>query len=249
MKIQHLFEDIAPDMEKKFGRVLFGDWQKQHGFRTEKERDTEYEKQIFHYMDSWFKGAHYLEEVQDAMIELSKLKDDYPTLLKPTQRENTKYLYRGVRMNKLEGEMARNIWDSDISHDKKYKDHELPVLDVKRRDKSDLRDIKHMWSDDWIEKQFNKYILYKSKEPILYQSRQTAESWTLSMKSAIDVLVNHFAVRPYDVIVFEAEVPTEERLFSIKFTNKMYSRQKQYEIIRVSDKPIKAQVYRIEKRY
>ena len=44
------------------------------------------------------------------------------------------------------------------------------------------------------------------------------------------------------MFIYEAEVPEEQRLFKLRFTNKIFD-YKESEVIRLSSKPIQANIY------
>ena len=226
MRYRDLIENITPDLENKFGRVLFGDWQYKNGIRPDHEKDTEYEEQIFQDINDWYNGGQFTIDSQRAMIELSKLKDNYPTLLKPNPSSKFPYLYRGMDISMMYDQHKRFFRRGD-----REVDDEQPI-NFKSRD-----------TNPWRDRRTTSAKFVKAKEPINYKPRRTAESWTVSLKLAIDMSVNHFGRQMHHTVIVKAKVPDEERLFKIQVSNKLYPYMKQYEIIRVSEKPIEAELF------
>ena len=227
MRARELLEKatVLPGLEEKFGRVLFGDWQYENGVRPEHEQDTEYEERVFTMVQNWFWGSTYAWDIQETLEGLSHLKDNYPTLLKPDSAERFPYLFRALQLplplpplNRQETELPKEY------------DPELSDISLKSRSLKTLNQVQN-------------YKLVDTKKKITYHPRNTAESWTVSLKSALDIIHNHFGTFPSKVAVIKAAVPDEERLFKLKFTLKMYRSMKQFEIIRVSDNPIEAEVF------
>ena len=97
MRLEQLIEKrITPELEKKFGRILFGDFQRQAGLTTKTEKDTKYEREVYDNLYHWIYGEQNIRKVQNNIIELSRLKDNYPTLLKPDSIKRFPKLYRGL---------------------------------------------------------------------------------------------------------------------------------------------------------
>ena len=216
-----LFEaDITPEMEERFGRVLFGDWQYSKGLTKERERDTEYEKKVFELLQEWFAGGQLDENVQKAMRALSLLKDNYPTILKP---DKTEFLYRGLEF------AFREPSDDfpDVFELENIKDHDL-----------ELKKGTYMSAIDK-----SKFQIFKVPRTYTYRPEKYAESWTTSLEMAINIFANHFTSDTDEVIYIKARVPMEQRLFGLHFTNTMYGLMKQNEVIRVTTDPIEVEVF------
>ena len=229
MRARELFEKgtILPDIEKKFGRVLFGDWQYENGVRPEHEQDTEYEERVFTMVQNWFWGKTYDLDIQETLEGLSVLKDNYPTLLKPDSAQRFPYLYRALRMPLPFTEPDRELTKMPM-------DYEPEMSDISIKSRSRVRGTFQ---------QVQNYQMIDTKQTIMYHPKATAESWTVSLKSALDIQTNHFGNFASKIAVIKAAVPDEERLFKLKFTLKMYQSMKQFEIVRVSDNPIQAEVF------
>ena len=209
-------------IRKQFGDILFGDWQYKKRLRPEREKDTKYESAVFKEIQRWFGGGMASADIQKTIEYMSKMKKYYPELLKPDSMSRIPKLYRGIPRTAVN-------WEEQT----KYSEFDRNI-EIKSRDP----DIEE-------DKIIQNYRLVKTKKDITYKPFRMAESWTISIRSAIDIMVNHFWSDPKSVIIYEAVVPDEERLFKIKFSNKMFP-TKQYEVVRVSNKPIKATAYLIE---
>ena len=216
----HEITNIPLDIEEKFGRVMFGDWQYENKIRPTREKDTEYEQKVFKYIQKWFIGENQTNEVQDAILELSQLKDNYPTLLKPDPSSRFPYLYRG------------------IYNYKKYFPN-LPEPDYEEIIKYRTRTTR--WRNAEVAQR--QTVVIDGEGTTMYEPIKLAESWTISWKSAMDLLINFAHKDPEDCVVFKAKVPDDERLFKLHVTLKMFNYPKQYEVIRVSEKPIEAEVF------
>ena len=234
MRYKDLIEDITPNLEKKFGRVLFGDFQHTHGIRSDHEKDTEYEEEVFKTLNMWFGGQSSRQEVQATIKGLSKLKDNYPTLLKPEPSSKFPYLYRGLYNFDISTHDYKNAFIQQVRSKHASDDDNIETMNIKTRD----ADVKKFKPHKQIE-----YI--KDSNQAIYKPIYAAESWTVSLKMAVDILVNHFGEPPNDVMILKAKVPDSERLFSLRFTNKVYV-MKQFEVVRVSKQPIKCEIFHIK---
>ena len=115
--LNKLMETTLPsDIEEKFGRVLFGDFLRKRG-SDNNEPDTKYEKAIFSFVWAWFKGYHHRDDVQAKIQELSQMKDNYPTLLKPDPASKAPVLYRTIYSDQGTQELDRQIYDNSIAKD------------------------------------------------------------------------------------------------------------------------------------
>ena len=225
MRLIDLTENITPDLEKKFGRVLFGEWQHKKKMRSDREKDTAYEGELLYYVESWFAGKTSGKFVQKRMIELSKIKDNYPTLLLPDPAANFPKLYRGIakgfKPEETEHYFGQNAKNTKDIHIEKSGDRKIRMRN-------------------------QVYQLKKTINSTTYKPKRIAESWTTSVKFAIDILHNHLGEDTLNIVIIEAKVPENERLLNIQTSNNMYS-MKQNEIIRVSNKPIEAKLYYVER--
>ena len=239
MKLSDIIQEdrIPLTVEKKFGRVLFGDWQFKNGIRSEYEKDSEYEEEVFRQLGYWFRGDGSYWRVQEKIIELSKLQKYYPTLLKPDSSSRFPKLYRGLTVFNTVAENQLGDYFRHFQNDKRR--YTMGKSEVKTRDEITKKLNK---SRGVTRQNFN---IERSVKKFNYQSRHFAESWTLSLQSAIDISKNHFHRHPNVTVIMEAEVPDEERLLKIRFTNTMYKHQKQYEVIRISNNPIKVNLIKI----
>ena len=236
-----LNESIDPETIEKFGKILFGDHIERNFPNREHERDTQYEKHVFHWIRAWFDGWGGAPS-RNAIIELSKLKDDYPTLLEPDPVSRFPNLFRTLDTSQhdVDSDEIRDIKQAMAIH---YNDPGDPQqLNIKSRDEHTI---------DHGRKYGNAQI-QTGRKPFLYKPMHPVESWTVSLKMAIDISVNQFDEigaankTPGRIVIIEAAVPQEERIFKIKFTNTMYL-TRQYEIVRVSDKPIEAKIHYLTK--
>lgn len=87
-----LFEDLPPKLQKDYGKYLFGD------FRKLNEPDTEKEKELFRFVNSWiegFNGGKPNKKIILALKTLQKLKKYEPEIL----NSETNVLYRGIKYN------------------------------------------------------------------------------------------------------------------------------------------------------
>lgn len=227
MRLRQIFEkELPPQVEEEFGRVLFGDWQYAQGLRPDHEKDTEYEKMVYHEVVRWFKGAADEEAIQHIMQQLSSVQEYYPTLLKPDSSSRFPWLYRSVASMDLKKQFIGKFSPPPTQRKK---------LNFKSR----------MRMRAGIEKR-SELIINAMPEPVQYKPRQLAESWTVSLQSAIDIQVNYFLENPKHIVIFQAPVPDAERLFKLKFTMKMFTNTKEFEVIRVSNRPINAMLYYLE---
>lgn len=88
MRYFELMENKNTDVEKMFGRILFGT------FRQKSEVDTKAEAQIFSVLYNWIaKGSR--KNFNKTIVTLNKYKDYFPGLLAPTN----KTIYRGLRIS------------------------------------------------------------------------------------------------------------------------------------------------------
>ena len=207
MRMIDLTEGIAPHLEKQFGRILFGDWQFTTGLTKHHEPDTNYEKQVYKAVKDWIEGEHNKVKTQNKIIELSRMKDDYPTLLRPDSASKFPKLYRGLYGHTAKGKFRR------INSKSSY------TMTLK-----------------------GGTSLYRSELKMEYKPKKLAESWTTSKKAAYEFLkYQQGYFDPKKVIIIEATVPQDERLFKTRTMNLLGV--KEHEIIRVSKKSLLVTVY------
>ena len=209
MKIIELFENkLSPELEKKFGRILFGEWMQQEGMTRREEPDTRYESSVLDFVRGWCVGRHRDTKVQNKIIELSRIKDDYPTLLMPDSLNKYPVLYRALYGKQF------SKW--------RHNDNSEKVGKIKSGN------------------------IYKYPKKFEYKPQKICEGWTISKRSAFEFMSGNVAYfDPRKVIILEAEIPLDERLFKIKFLNTLTKNQES-EVIRVSKNPVMANVYYVE---
>ena len=221
--------DKEKEIRKKFGRILFGDWQRSERLTRHTEKDTKYERKIFSILyNQWFWNSSWSStkrnNVLNVLEELSELKDNYPTILKPDPASKYPVLYRALIVKRTDKELKK-------FHKKLF---------IQRK------------NYEIVDEKFGR-VVYKlgDKDVHQYTPKREAESWTISFKHAFKfirtVSTNYGtdysnAGRPF--IIYAAKVPEEERLFKLRFTNKIFETP-EYEIVRLSNKPIEASMYYI----
>ena len=90
-----------------------------------------------------------------------------------------------------------------------------------------------------------RYTIYKYQGQEKYIPKQPVESWTISFNDAMEFVDNNYGGETWgEMIIFEAAIPNKERLFNAKFTNAIGSWDEN-EIIRLSKKPIQANIYKL----
>lgn len=209
-------------IRQKFGDILFGNFQYSVGLQKNKEKDTRYESEIFKQISNWFFQAGSRKDMFKALKELSQLKDMYPTILKPDPISKYPKLYRAIRIK----------WNSI----------KLKQLAQEYEGREDIEYVGVV----------NGYKVFKFNEPHEYKPKASVESWTTTFKNAIN-FVKEWNMQEYDredfndpklnrMFIYEAAVPEEERLFKLRFTNKMFD-YKESEVVRLSGKPIPAIIY------
>ena len=221
--------DKEEEIRKKFGRVLFGDWQRSERLTKRIEKDTKYEKKIFSLIyNEWFwnntwASAKKNNKVLQTLKELSEIKDNYPTILKPDPVSKYPILYRALIVKRTDEDL-RKFHKKLFTQRKNY---------------------------EIVDKKFGRVIYKLGEEAHQYKPKKEAESWTISFKHAFKFIrsvdtnygTDYFnAGKPF--IIYAAKVPEEERLFKLKFTNTLFETP-EYEIVRLSNNPIKASMYYI----
>ena len=210
------------EIRKKFGNILFGNFQDTSGLKRNEERDTKYERAIYQQVRNWFYQAGSKKDIFKALKELSQLKDNYPTILKPDPIAKYPKLYRSLIIGRQSIKLKQMA--------QKYKNRD---------------DIEYVGS-------VNGYRVFKFNELQEYKPRASVESWTTTLKNAVNFVkeYNMETLKTVDfnnpelnrMFIYEAEVPEEQRLFKLRFTNKMFD-YKESEVIRLSTKPIQANIY------
>ena len=210
------------EIRKKFGNILFGNFQNMAGLKQNEERDTKYEAIVFRQVSNWFFQSGSRKDMFKNLKQLSQLKDMYPTILKPDPIAKYPKLYRSLRIKtgsiKLK-QMARDYKDRD--------------------------DIEYVGL-------VKGYKIFKFNELQEYKPKASVESWTTTLGNAVNFVKawNMEAMYKDDfnnpelnrMFIYEAEVPEEQRLFKLRFTNKMFD-YKESEVVRLSSKPIPAIIY------
>ena len=215
--------DKESEIRKKFGRVLFGDFQYSRELTKEREKDTKYENKIFKYVSDWFYDTGNNLNSIKAMRELSKLKDDYPTILEPDPISKYPALYRALLVRRTNKELNK-IHKTLFAQRKNYQ-----IIGEK-----------------------GNHIIYKlGDNNHQYKPKREIESWTTTFNNAFKFIKKvdsnygmDYSNAGQPIIIYAAKVPQEERLFKLKFTNKMFD-YPESEVIRISNKPILSTMYYI----
>ena len=207
---------IPSKIAEKYGKILFGELDfSKLGF----EPDTPLEKDQLNDIREFLHGRHGSKLDAD-MIKvfksLAKLKKTYPEFLEP---DNYKELFRGILLNRFAGKVNSPI----------------RLLYQKVRDimiNTPIEKFKN-YDNHW----------YVIPDKMTYTPMSPVQSWSTKFRVASGFGGGGASSRTSEEIksVIIANPPRKEMLFNTKFTNGVDD-YLEYEVIRLTDKPIKCQI-------
>ena len=218
-------------IEDKYGKILFGE------IRKLKEPDTNYEEDQFNDLMNFLStsyGRGLNNDIVKTFKELLKLKKKFPKVLEPPKY---KELYRGFTANSLSK-------GSD-----KYKEI-LKLVEKSLEDPSKLDKYPRITTGHHKDLKFVK--LPKSLK-YTYKPRSEVQSWSTDKGVAsrftniqTDTLGTAIIGRISCIIA--GNPPRNEMLFNDKFVNLALTRGRtedngEFEVIRISKKPVKCEIY------
>lgn len=221
IKLKKLLIENSDECEKLFGKYLFGQYRKFYG--AVKEKNTEVEQEVFDSLLRWIQSAGRRQVTQQNLDKLLKCKDKYPKILKPTKAT----YYRAVTLP-INNNIVKEIFDMENKTIDKF----------------------------WKSKNNRKKFVELANFSMDYVPQYKLESWTTSKSSAFTFMskAKHITTQPVfrnrkgATFIIKADVPENEMLFNIKFTNKLAVDAgwwPQNEVIRISKNksPIKVMAY------
>ena len=216
---------VPPAIAEKFGNILFGD------ARQKGESDTTYEKFRFEELQQFLAhdyGKRLSKDAVNTFKELLKLKKQFPEILVPKY----KYVYRGIPVHK----------DKHPKRMQKIGKMMLPWLNDMQLD--GLKQVKGQLStQDWVQ----------APQQITYTPTNEVQSWTTEFSVGEGYAGANAERQTHELFycLLRAKPPKSEMLFNTDFTNLVFDTidvkkdvlAKEHEIIRVSKKPIKCDVF------
>ena len=214
---------IPPEIQQKYGKILFADHERFKQKGTGKEKNTFIENDKFanalDFVTTNF-GDKITKDIIKTFEALLKSKKYYPEVLDPG---NPKEVLRGFT---LTHKLNKQKYDETLKVAKTLKYANRLVNQRKF---------------DGI-----KYVILPKQ--MTYKPRTYAESWTVSEQIASGFSAmgyNRKANPPSASVIISCKPPKNELLFNPEFTNTLS--YKEFEVIRLSNKPIKCTAYIAQK--